>query len=75
MVIAASESRAASAGEAAEYVTENSATKLGDTILRLLDDPAQREKMGRLGAERLRTELNWERSVEQLLKAYEKALS
>jgi glycosyltransferase involved in cell wall biosynthesis len=65
----------ASAGDAAEYVTENSATKLGDAILRLLDDPARREKMGRLGAERLRTELNWERSVEHLLKAYEKALS
>src|SRR6185436_17744614 len=58
----------ASAGDAAEYVTENSATKLGDAILKLLDDPARREKMGRLGAERLRTELNWDRSVEQLLK-------
>jgi glycosyltransferase involved in cell wall biosynthesis len=65
----------ASAGDAADYVTENSATKLGDAILKLLDDPARREKMGRLGAERLRTELNWERSVEQLLKAYQKALS
>jgi glycosyltransferase involved in cell wall biosynthesis len=65
----------ASAGDAAEYVTENSATKLGDAILKLLDDPARREKMGRAGVERLRTELNWERSVEQLLKAYQKALS
>ena len=65
----------ASAGDAAEYVAENSATKLGDAILKLLDDPARREKMGRLGAERLQTELNWERSAEQLLKAYEKALS
>ena len=65
----------ASAGEAAEYVTENSAEKLGDAILTLLDDPARREKMGRLGAERLRTQLNWERSTEQLLKAYAKALS
>jgi glycosyltransferase involved in cell wall biosynthesis len=64
----------ASAGDAAEYVTESSAIKLGDAILKLLDDPARREKMGRLGAERLRTELNWDRSVEQLLKAYEKAL-
>ena len=29
--------------------------------------------MGRLGEERLRTQLNWERSVEQLLKAYQVA--
>jgi exopolysaccharide biosynthesis WecB/TagA/CpsF family protein len=65
----------ASAGDAAEYVTENSAAKLADAILKLLDDPARREEMGQLGAERLRTELNWERSVEQLLKAYDKALS
>jgi exopolysaccharide biosynthesis WecB/TagA/CpsF family protein len=65
----------ASAGDAADYVTENSATKLGDAILKLLDDPARREQMGKLGAERLRTELNWERSVEQLLRAYETALS
>jgi glycosyltransferase involved in cell wall biosynthesis len=43
--------------------------------LKLLDDPARREKMGRLGAERLRVQLNWERSTEHLLKAYEKALS
>lgn len=64
----------ASAGEAAAYVGENSASKLGAAISALLDDPAAREKMGRAGAERLRTQLNWERSVEQLLKAYETAL-
>ena len=29
---------------------------------------------GRLGAERVRTELNWEKSVEQLLRAYETVL-
>jgi glycosyltransferase involved in cell wall biosynthesis len=64
----------ASAGEAAVYVTENSAEKLGEAISRLLDDPAARERMGRLGQERIRTELNWERSEEQLIKAYEVAL-
>jgi len=36
----------------------------------LLDDPAARERMGQLGQERIRTQLNWERSVEQLLKGY-----
>jgi len=64
----------ASAAEAAVYVQENSAEKLGEAIGRLLDDPAARERMGQLGEERLRTQLNWERSAEQLLAAYRKAL-
>jgi len=64
----------ASAGEAALYVTENSAIKLAEGIVQLLDDPAARDRMGRLGEERIRTQLNWERSVEQLLGAYETAL-
>jgi glycosyltransferase involved in cell wall biosynthesis len=65
----------ASAGDAAVYVGQNSAAALAEAIGRLLDDPAARERMGRLGEERIRTQLNWERSVAQLLKAYETALS
>ena len=64
----------ASAGEAAVYVSENSSERFAEAIHHLLDDPAARERMGRLGQERIRVELNWERSVEQLLKAYEVAL-
>jgi glycosyltransferase involved in cell wall biosynthesis len=64
----------ASAAEAAVYVGENSAEKLAENIARLLDEPASRERMGRIGAERMRTELNWERSVTALLKAYDTAL-
>jgi glycosyltransferase involved in cell wall biosynthesis len=60
----------ASAGEAAVYVSENSAQKFGEAINQLLDDPSARERMGRLGVERIRSDLNWERSVEQLLRAY-----
>jgi glycosyltransferase involved in cell wall biosynthesis len=63
-----------SAGEAACYVAENSAARLAEAISKLLDDPAARERMGKLGEERVRTQLNWERSVEQLAKAYEAAL-
>ncbi len=63
-----------SAGEAAVYVSENSAVKLAEALAQLLEDPQARERMGRLGAQRLRTELNWERSVEQLLQSYEVAL-
>lgn len=64
----------ASAGDAALYVPETSAGKLAEAIVRLLDDPAACAQMGRLGQERIRTELNWERSVDQLLKAYQAAM-
>jgi glycosyltransferase involved in cell wall biosynthesis len=64
----------ASAGEAAVYVKENSPEKLAGAIARLLDDPAARIEMGRFGEERIQTQLNWERSVGQLHKAYEAAL-
>jgi glycosyltransferase involved in cell wall biosynthesis len=43
-------------------------------MLQLLDDPEARERMGRLGAERMRRDLSWDRSVEQLLLAYRRAL-
>jgi glycosyltransferase involved in cell wall biosynthesis len=64
----------ASAGDAAWYVPENSAEKFGEAIVGLLDDSAARERMGRLGAERSRTELHWERSVKQLMQGYEAVL-
>jgi len=63
-----------SAGEAAHYVMENSAEKLGDAILEMLDDPARRDEMGSIGHERLTTELCWPKSVEQLLATYEWAV-
>jgi glycosyltransferase involved in cell wall biosynthesis len=64
----------ASAGDSAVYVGENSAQKLGEALALLLDDPLARKRMGRLGSERVRKDLNWERSIEQLLGAYEKIL-
>jgi glycosyltransferase involved in cell wall biosynthesis len=63
-----------SAGDAAAYVDENSAAKLGDAVVRLLDNAAERERMGALGLERMRTKLNWERSVSELIAAYRAAL-
>jgi glycosyltransferase involved in cell wall biosynthesis len=65
----------ASAGDAAVYVSENSEAKLAEAILGLLDDPDARERMGQLGEERIHTQLNWEQSELQLLKAYQTALS
>jgi glycosyltransferase involved in cell wall biosynthesis len=63
-----------SAGAAASYVMENSAAKLGDAILELLDDEPRRLEMGWLGERRLETELGWDRSTAQLRKAYALAL-
>jgi len=63
-----------SAGGAAHYVTENSASALGRAIAETLDDPAECKRMGRLGHERFHTQLNWEKSVEQLKAAYIRAL-
>ena len=60
----------ASAGDAARYVNENSAVKLAEAISGLLRDGQACEKMGLLGAARIETELNWGKSVEQLLRAY-----
>src|SRR5438552_17467966 len=65
----------ASAGEAALYVSENSAVALAEAIGRLLDDEPARSRMGQLGAERIRKSLNWERSVQQLRQAYATALA
>ncbi|MGZ8938582.1 MAG: glycosyltransferase family 4 protein [Limisphaerales bacterium] len=64
----------ASAQDAAVYVSEPSAEKLGEAIVATLENAELREKMGRRGYERLRDELNWEKSVTQLLLAYEAAL-
>ena len=63
-----------SAGDAAAYVDENSSAKLGDSVACLLDNAAERERMGALGLERMRTQLNWERSVDELIAAYASAL-
>jgi len=60
----------ASAGEAAIYVPENSPALLARAIAGLLDDPAARQRMGRIGRERLRQSLNWDISVAQLQAAY-----
>jgi glycosyltransferase involved in cell wall biosynthesis len=65
----------ASAGDAAEYVAGNSSSAFADAIIRLLDDPSRRECMGKIGLDRVTGELNWERSVEQMLRAYETALN
>jgi glycosyltransferase involved in cell wall biosynthesis len=64
----------ASALDAAEFVTEVSPRKLAESIVVLLDNPERREEMGRKGYDRLHQDLNWDKSVEQLRRAYACAL-
>jgi glycosyltransferase involved in cell wall biosynthesis len=73
-VLFATQEGRASAADAAVYVGENSPAKLAEAIAATLDDEPGRARMGGIGARRIANELSWERSVEQLLRAYAVAL-
>jgi glycosyltransferase involved in cell wall biosynthesis len=60
-----------SARESSLYAEHNPAD-FGGKILALLDDTALRERMGRLGAARVRDELSWPHEAPKLLAAYER---
>jgi len=61
-----------SAGPAGLFATPNREAELADRIAELLDDPARRQEMGRVGQERVRSVLAWEHSVPVLLAAYDR---
>jgi glycosyltransferase involved in cell wall biosynthesis len=63
------ESRA-SAGDAGYYVAESSPERLAEAIQNVLDDPALRNRMGQIGAERFKKMVDWGYSVQQLEQAY-----
>ena len=65
----------ASAGEAAVYVPKNDHKLLADQVLRLLDDPEARSRMGAVGMDRMRTRLSWELQAPRLLEAYAAVLA
>jgi glycosyltransferase involved in cell wall biosynthesis len=54
---------------------QNAVADFAAKILWLLDNPAERIKMGAAGRRRVEAELSWEHSVENLLAAYGRALS
>ena len=60
------------AQEAAVYARANDELDFAKQIALLMDTPEQREKMGRLGQERVETELAWPHQEKRLLDAYEK---
>ncbi len=63
-----------SAGDAAVFAADNDEADFARKIIELLAHPEQRERMGRSGYARLKDELSWEHSSEQLLAAYKSLL-
>lgn len=62
-----------SAGGSSLYARSNDTSDMARLIAELLDDPDQRARMGRLGRERVETELSWDHQVDALIAAYERA--
>jgi glycosyltransferase involved in cell wall biosynthesis len=58
------------AQDAALYAKPNDDADLARCIARLLDDEAERERMGRLGRERVEGQLAWSHNAPRLLEAY-----
>jgi glycosyltransferase involved in cell wall biosynthesis len=62
------------AGDAVAYAKRDDPVSLADSIGELLDDSDRRSRMGRAGRARIEDELSWERSAEEMLKAYDRAM-
>ncbi|MCL4304327.1 glycosyltransferase family 4 protein [bacterium] len=62
-----------SAQSAAVYAKDNDIEDFARQIVNLLEDIARREEMGNFGSKRLREELSWEHSTQELLRAYSAA--
>ena len=60
-----------SAGEAALYARNNDAHEFAQLIAQLMDDPAMREEMGRIGRQRVETHLAWHHQARKLIEVYE----
>jgi glycosyltransferase involved in cell wall biosynthesis len=59
-----------SARDGALYATPNDEIEFGEKIIQLLDDEKLRSEMGQTNRERVKTELSWEHTSRELLRAY-----
>ena len=60
-----------SAGEASLYAKRNDPNDMAEKIVQLIDDPAARERMGKLGRDRVENVLEWRYEAPKLLAAYD----
>jgi glycosyltransferase involved in cell wall biosynthesis len=65
----------ASAAEASLYAKPNDPQDFAEKIAALMDDPEARDRMGRIGRERIEANLSWAHSVPHLLAAYDRAFA
>lgn len=65
----------ASAGEASLYAQANDPEDFARQIACLIEDPALRDRMGRIGEARVREALSWEHSAPRLLAAYDRVFA
>jgi glycosyltransferase involved in cell wall biosynthesis len=56
------------------YIESNDPEAFGDQILKLLDSPETRQRMGEVGLQRFNDTLAWEHQEERLVKAYDHLL-
>jgi glycosyltransferase involved in cell wall biosynthesis len=59
------------ADDAARYAENNDPIYFAEEIIELIDDPRLRATMGKIGQERARNELSWDREQRKLLIAYD----
>lgn len=59
------------AQSAAVYAENNDCADFGDKVIQLLDDPARRDEMGKIGRQRVMEFLSWEHSRKELIRAYD----
>lgn len=62
-----------SAGEAAIYAADHSSAAFGDAVITLVDDSERREKMARIGFDRISGPLSWDVSERELMACYRRA--
>lgn len=64
-----------SAGDASIYVAANDVKAFAKEIVRLIDDPELRDRLGTIGRQRITTDLSWEAQLPSLFAGYEQALA
>lgn len=61
-------------GDSSLYAEKNNNSEFSDLIINLINNPEKRKLMGSIGKKRLFEKFTWEKSEEQLLKAYKYVL-